>query len=109
MSLSRTSLTVGAAAIGFAIAASGLAIAFDPWGQSQWSYMKGAEAVPALGNNEGVYVDKATFKLRMGAAKSPDPVALITKMGGKEVATGAVIFRSGDKLYIVDGKPLGNN
>jgi hypothetical protein len=26
-------------------------------------------------------------------------------MGGKEVANGAVIFRSGDKLYIVDGKP----
>jgi hypothetical protein len=71
--------------------------------------MKGAESVPALGNNEGVYVDRATFKLTIGAAKGSDPVALIAKMGGKEVANGAVIFRSGDKLYIVDGKPAGGN
>jgi hypothetical protein len=110
MSPSRlTFLAVGPAALGFAIAASGLAIAFDPWGQSQWSYMKGAEAVPALADNQGVYVDKGTFKLTIGAAKGADPVALITKMGGKEVANGAVIFRSGDKLYIVDGKPAGSN
>jgi hypothetical protein len=32
-------------------------------------------------------------------------VALIAKMGGKEVTNGAIIFRSGGKLYIVDGKP----
>ncbi|MGE0849657.1 MAG: hypothetical protein AB7O44_08545 [Hyphomicrobiaceae bacterium] len=108
MSFSRTILTAGTAAIGLAVAASGLAIAFDPWGESRWSYMKGAESVPALGNNQGVYVDKGTFKLALGAAQGSDPVALIAKMGGKEVANGAVIFRSGDKLYILDGKPLGN-
>jgi hypothetical protein len=28
-------------------------------------------------------------------------------MGGKEVTNGAVIFRAGNKLYIVDGKPAG--
>ncbi len=106
MSLSRyTCLQVLAVASGFAIAASGLAIAFDPWGQSRWSFMKGAETVPALADNQGIYVDRATFKLTMGEAKARDPVGLITKMGGKEVESGAVIFRSGDKLYIVDGKP----
>ena len=26
-------------------------------------------------------------------------------MGGKEVANGAIIVRTGGKLYIVDGKP----
>lgn len=106
MSLSRsTRLQVAMAAAGLVVATSGLAVAFDPWGQSQWSFMKGAESVPALADNQGIYVDRGTFKLSMGAAKAADPVALITKMGGKEVTNGAVIFRSGDKLYIVDGKP----
>ena len=100
-----TLLAAGAAALGVSLVASGLAVAFDPWGQSRWSYMNGAEAVPALADNQGVYVDKGTFKLTLGAAKTDDPVALITKMGGKEVTNGAVIFRSGNKLYIVDGKP----
>jgi hypothetical protein len=109
MWVSRTILTAGSAAVGFVVAASGLAVAFDPWGQSRWSYMRGAEAVPALADNQGIYVDKTTFKLAMGEAHNSDPVALITKMGGKEVATGAVIFRHGDKLYIVDGKPVSSN
>ncbi len=100
-------LVAGSAALGFAIAASGLALAFDPWGQSQWSHMKGAELIPALADHQGVYVDKSNFKLALGAAKVSDPVALITKMGGKEVVNGAVIFRAGNKLYIVDGKPAG--
>ena len=30
---------------------------------------------------------------------------LLTKMGAREVSAGAIIFRSGDKLYIVDGTP----
>ena len=106
MSHSRTTcLKIASAAFGFAVVASSLAVAFDPWGESRWSYMKGTETVPSLADNQGIYVDKATFKLTMGAAQASDPVALITKMGGKEVANGAVIFRSGDKLYIVDGKP----
>jgi hypothetical protein len=100
-----TLLFAGSAALGLTLMASGLAIAFDPWGQSRWSYMNGAESVPALADNQGVYVDKGTFKLTLGAAKSDDPVALIMKMGGKEVTNGAVIFRHGGKLYIVDGKP----
>ncbi len=105
---SRVSLLVaGAGTLGLAIAASGLALAFDPWGQSQWSYMKGAELIPALADHQGVYVDKSNFKLTLGTAKASDPLALITKMGGKEVANGAVIIRVGTKLYIVDGKPAG--
>ena len=102
----RFGLKVAAAAAGLAVAGSGLATAFDWQDQSRWSYMKGgAETVPSLANNEGVYVEKGSFKLTVGASKSDDPVGLITKMGAKEVANGAVIFRSGDKLYIVDGKP----
>jgi hypothetical protein len=47
-----------------------------------------------------------SFQLRIGDAKAPGEVmGEITKLGGKEVANGAIIVRSGDKLYLVDGKP----
>jgi hypothetical protein len=100
MSLSRSALlTACAAAAGFTVGASGLAIAY-----SMGMHMKGPEAVAELSNNEAVYVDKATFKLRLGTSKG-DPIAHIAKAGGQEVASGAIIVRTGDKLYIVDGKP----
>ena len=44
------------------------------------------------------------FKIAKGAAKG-DPAAQIMKSGAREVSDGAIIFRSGDKLYIVDGRP----
>jgi hypothetical protein len=58
-----------------------------------------------LANNEGIYVDLKAFKIAKGAAQG-DASAQIEKMGAREVADGAIIFRSGDKLYIVDGKPV---
>jgi hypothetical protein len=102
-----TLLPVAAAAMGFAIGASGLAIAQMSGPGSQLGmpmYMKGADAVAELGNNEGVYVDRSTFKLHMGKPKG-DPASEITRMGAKEVSQGAIIFRSEGKLYIVDAKP----
>ena len=57
-----------------------------------------------LGNNEGVFVQRATFKIGLGTAKG-DPAAPIDKMGAKEMTNGLIVFRSGDKLYLVDGKP----
>jgi hypothetical protein len=60
-----------------------------------------------LANNEGLYVDLKAFKIAKGAAKG-DPSTQIAKMGAREVADGAIIFRFGDKLYIVDGKPAGS-
>jgi hypothetical protein len=59
-----------------------------------------------LANNEGIFVDKATFKLVRGMAKS-DPTAQIAKLGARPATEGAIIFRSGDKLYIVDAVPGG--
>jgi hypothetical protein len=98
-------LTIGMTMIGLSVATSGLAVAFSELGMPM--YMKGSEAVAELGNNEGVYVEKGTFKLRIGAAKAAegDTMAQITKMGGKEVSNGAIIVRAGGKLFLVDGKP----
>jgi len=98
-------LMVGLTVIGLSLATSGLAVAFSELGMPM--YMKGSDAVAELGNNEGVYVDKGTFKLRIGPAKAAegDTLAQIAKMGGKEVSDGAIIVRAGGKLFLVDGKP----
>ena len=100
---------IGLAAIGVALG-GGLALAQ----QQQWgihsmgsqigmpAYMKGAAPLAELGENQGVYVDKGSFKLNIGAGDATaDHVA---RMGAKEVAHGAIIFRSGGKLYLVDWK-----
>ena len=41
-----------------------------------------------------------------GMAKT-DPTAQIMKLGSRPVDQGAIIFRSGDQLYIVDAVPAG--
>ena len=99
-------LIVGAAGIGFAIGASGFAIA-QQWGMSgpgsqlgMPSYMKGAPTgLAELQNGDAVFVENGTFKLHLGKGETPP-----ARMGAQEVAHGAIIFRSGDKLYIVDWK-----
>jgi len=99
--MSSKSTWLTGAAFGLAIGVTGSAIA--QLGMPM--YMKSeVDAVATLANNEGVYVDKGTFRLRVGTAKA-DPMPQITQMGGKEVANGAIIVRTGGKLYIVDGKP----
>jgi hypothetical protein len=108
----RTLLTIGAAAaLGIVAGASTLALAqFNPWNNNNvnmrsltdnWS---APNAVGQLASNEGIYVDVKEFKINKGVAKS-DPQAQIAKSGAREVSDGAIIFRSGDKLYIVDGRP----
>ena len=96
MSLSKgTLLVMGLAAIGLVSGAATLAIAQAP---SQ-------DVISKLDNNQGIFVAKATFDVVKGNAKTDNPVAALTKMGAREVSAGAIIFRSGDKLYIVDGTP----
>ena len=108
----RTLLTIGvAAALGMVLGASTLAVAqFNPWNNNNvnmrsltdnWS---APSAVGQLASNEGIYVDVKEFKINKGAAKG-DPQAQIAKSGAREVSDGAIIFRSGEKLYIVDGRP----
>ena len=83
---------------------------FNPWNNNNvnmrsltdnWS---APNAVGQLASNEGIYVDMKEFKINKGAAKG-DPSSQIAKSGAREVSDGAIIFRSGDKLYIVDGRP----
>jgi len=93
MSLYKTSWLAIGVAIGVAVAASQLAGA-------------ASTAIGDLSNNEGIFVNKSTFRIVKGASKT-DPQAQIAKLGARPVTDGAIIFRSGDKLYIVDAVPGG--
>ena len=82
----------------------------NPWSTSA-SHMRSMtddwsppNAVGQLASDEGVYVNAKAFKINKGTAKG-DPAEQIKKAGAREVSDGAIIFRSGEKLYIVDGKP----
>jgi len=93
MTLSKRSfLTIGGASVGLAVTESRLANAAAP--------------IEDLSNNEGIFVDMKNFKVMRGTAKT-DPKAQIMKLGARPVTQGAIIFRSGEQLYIVDAVPAG--
>jgi hypothetical protein len=107
----RTLCVIGAAAALGVV--STLAMAqFNPWNnnnvnmKSMTDNWSPPNAVGQLASNEGIFVDVNEFKIAKGAAKG-DPSEQIAKSGAREVTDGAIIFRSGNKLYIVDGKPAG--
>src|SRR5712672_696981 len=54
-----------------------------------------------IGDNESILIDGKTFKLTVGKAKS-NSSAPIRVLGARDLGPGALIFRSGEKLYIVD-------
>ena len=94
---------------GIGIGAIATSFAFDPWQDSP--LMKGmgdnwssGNALGTLSSNDGIYVDVKDFKITKGAAKG-DPAAQISKLHAHEATDGAIIFRTGSKLYIVDAKP----
>jgi hypothetical protein len=112
MSFARSTLPIlGAAAIGFTLGATSLAVAnfglSGPGSQlGMPQYMKAeTKAVAQLGDHEGIYVDKSTFNLHMGKPKGTAPTADALGKGAHEVSNGAIIYRSGGKLYLVDGMP----
>ncbi len=87
----RTSLRIVAAlAVSLAAGAalSGVARAQNPLGN--------------LSNNDSVFIDGKTFQILGGKAKG-DIAAQIRSLGARELGGGAIIFRSGEKLYIVGG------
>jgi hypothetical protein len=55
-----------------------------------------------ISNNDSIYIDGKTFEVLGGRAKG-DVAAQIKNLGARELGGGAIIFRSGDSLYIVGG------
>jgi len=56
----------------------------------------------SIGNNDSIFIDGKTFEILGGKAKG-DIAAQVKNLGAREVGGGAIIFRSGDKLYILGG------
>jgi hypothetical protein len=54
-----------------------------------------------IADNDSIFVDGRTFQVTPGKAKS-SASAQIKDLGARELGQGAIIFRSGEKLYIVD-------
>jgi hypothetical protein len=103
-----------AAALGITAAAVPFATAqqFDPWQgsrlmQSMSNYWapNNQPALGQLGNDEAIVVDLKGFNIAKAGAKG-DTSSHIDKLHAREVAEGAIIFRSGNKLYMVDGKEV---
>src|SRR5262245_65376833 len=59
-----------------------------------------AQNALSIANNDSIYIDASTFKVSPGKAKG-DVAAQIKKSGARELGE-AIVFRSGDKLYIID-------
>jgi hypothetical protein len=59
----------------------------------------------SIADNDGIYVDGLSFKVIPGNAKG-DGSALIRQMGARDLGPAAIIFRKGNKLYVVAADPL---
>jgi hypothetical protein len=54
-----------------------------------------------ISNNDSVFIDGKTFRILPGKAKYDSSVQ-IKALGARDLGPGAIIFRSDDKLYIVE-------
>jgi hypothetical protein len=57
-----------------------------------------------LTSGQAIFADGKTFKIATGKTTG-DITGQLAALGAKEVTGGAIIVRSGDKLYIIEGKP----
>jgi hypothetical protein len=61
-------------------------------------------ACSSIADQESVFIDGQTFCVVPGRAK-PDAAATIKDLGGRDLGPGVIVYRSGDRLYIL-GAPL---
>ena len=89
MSVSKRTLLFGAAAI---------CLFSYAWAQGN------SQVVGDLADKEGLYVDLKEFKIYKGhvGGKAAGQLGMVD---AREVSEGAIIVRSGGKLYLVDTKP----
>ena len=92
MPSSRNLLVIGATAITAVLGFAPVSVAQAP---PQGS-------VDELTNHEGVFLDAKSGKIAKAKAKNEDWIQ-IAKSKAVELGEGAVIFRWGDKLYLIEG------
>jgi hypothetical protein len=109
---SRRGAFAGVAALSLIAGAASLAIAQGPWvdsplmkSMSNYWAPNNQPVLGQLGDNEAIVVDQKGFNIAKAGAKG-ETASQIDKLHAREVADGAIIMRSGNKLYIVDGKEV---
>jgi hypothetical protein len=63
------------------------------------------QSVLAIPDNDSVYIDAKSFQVVPGKGKG-DAGAQIKDLAARELGPGAIIIRSGNKLYIAEGQTL---
>ena len=58
-----------------------------------------------IADNDSVYIDAKSFTIVPGKAKGGTS-ALIDSLNARKLGPGAIVFRSGDELYIADARPV---
>jgi hypothetical protein len=81
------------------LAAMGLTSGFSTLAAAQTQ-----SAPPMIANDDALFVDGMTFKLTPGKPKD-DGASRINTSDAQELPQGTIIFRSGEKLYLVDAPP----
>lgn len=87
--------------------AGALLLASTGWAsaQTQSAAQNAAQNAPrSIDDNAGVFIDGKTFQITPGKPAA-DAAGRITSLNARPLGPGAIIFRSGDKLYIVDAPP----
>src|SRR5580704_7603524 len=81
------------------LAAMGLTSGFSTLAAAQTQ-----SAPPMIANDDALFVDGMTFKVTPGKPKD-DGASRINTSDAQELPQGMIIFRSGEKLYLVDAPP----
>jgi hypothetical protein len=90
--------------------AAGLALGFSTFGLSTTSYAQ-AQNVPGnqlgdVGQDEIIYLRAETGRFSKGKTKITDASHTKAMAGGaRELPRGAMIYRKGGKLYLLENKP----
>jgi hypothetical protein len=63
-------------------------------------------AVRTLSDNEGLFIDGKTLTVTAGRSKD-DVASQLGNLSVRALGPGAIVFRSGDRLYMVDGVAVG--
>ena len=64
------------------------------------------DAARTLADNEGVLIDGKALTITAARAKG-DVASQIGNLSARPLGPGAIVFRSGDRLYMIDGGPMG--
>ena len=82
------------------------AIAFVGMTATTPTLAQAQDAARTLADNEAIFIDGQTLTVTPGRSKD-DVVPHLRNLNAHALGAGAIVFRSGDRLYVIDGMPTG--